>query len=282
MYCQHCGTQLSDNANFCQSCGTRVDSNRYTIPSTEAHFNSNTYKGHGTHKKSGTLVVILCMFAAVIGICLIGTLGKTSSSDTAANAEPTTEASESTTHTTSAAEPSCSPYLEDNIVDEPSEVGTKENPYTDGMYKVGTDLPAGEYLFMADNNTSGYVCVSSDSNQDDILENENFECSFFVSVRNGQYLQAKRCIFVIASDYFLTINEDGSFGEGMYRVGIDIPAGEYKLSSSSSYSSSYYCIYDNSEVPFHIQNNDNFDGSSYVTVEDGEYLLIKGCSAVPA
>lgn len=156
-------------------------------------------------------------------------------------------------------------------------MGTPENPYMPGMYKVGSDLPAGEYCFVASGGT-GYACVSEDSNQDDILENEMFEHTWFVTVSDGQYLETSRCGFVVAEDVVLNIEPDGSFEEGMYRVGIDIPAGEYKLTTDDS---GYYCIYKNSVPPFDIVSNDIFDGSSYVTVKNGQYLMTSGCIAVP-
>ena len=156
-------------------------------------------------------------------------------------------------------------------------MGTTENPYLPGMYKVGSDLPAGEYCFVATGG-SGYGCVSKDSNQNDILENEMFEHTWFVTVSDGQYLEASRCAFVVAADVVLNIEPDGSFEEGMYRVGIDIPAGEYKLTTDDS---GYYCIYKDSVPPFDIVSNDLFDGSSYVTVKDGQYLMTSYCIAVP-
>lgn len=156
-------------------------------------------------------------------------------------------------------------------------MGTPENPYMPGMYKVGSDLPAGEYCFVASGG-SGYACVSEDSNQDDILENEMFEHTWFVTVSDGQYLEASRCGFVVAAEVVLNVKPDGSFEEGMYRVGIDIPAGEYKLTTDDS---GYYCIYKNSVPPFDIVSNDIFDGSSYVTVKNGQYLMTSDCIAVP-
>lgn len=161
----------------------------------------------------------------------------------------------------------------------PAEKGSKENPYKAGMYKVGSELPAGEYLFFSSGSQRAYVCISSDSNQDNIIENENFSNSLFITVADGQYLQAKRCYFVKASDYTVAINDDGSFGEGMYRVGIDIPAGEYKLTAGED--RAYWCLYSSSNIPFDIDDNDNFEGSAYVTVHQGQYLIIKRCTAKP-
>ena len=169
---------------------------------------------------------------------------------------------------------------ETTVSTEPPALGTIDNPYYSGMYKVGTDLPAGEYLFTATGSYRAYVCASTDSNQDDIIENENFNGSFFMTVKDGQYLEASRCQFVLASEATVEINQDGSFGEGMYRVGIDIPAGEYKLTADSD-TWGYWCIYNNTKTPFDIVNNDNFDNSTYVTVRKGQYLQLSRCTAKP-
>lgn len=156
--------------------------------------------------------------------------------------------------------------------------GTKENPYLEGMYKVGADIPAGEYLFVITDTSGGYVCVSADSNKDDIIENEIVELCWFATVEDGQYLEVRDCAFVHADRATLNINADGSFNSGMYRVGIDIPAGEYKLTAEDD---GYWCIYKNSELPLDIVSNDLFESSAYVTVKEGQYLKTSDCIAVP-
>jgi hypothetical protein len=65
----------------------------------------------------------------------------------------------------------------------------------------------------------------------------------------------------------------------MYRAGRDIPAGEYKLTCDDGMG--YYCIYNDTNAPFDIVNNDLFDSSAYVTVKDGQYLVLSRCTAVP-
>lgn len=156
--------------------------------------------------------------------------------------------------------------------------GTKENPYLEGMYKVGSDIPAGEYLFVITGTSGGYVCVSADSNKDDIIENEIVELCWFATVEDGQYLEVRDCAFLHADRATLNINADGSFNSGMYRVGIDIPAGEYKLTTDDT---GYWCIYKSSELPLDIVNNDLFQKNSYVTVKEGQYLKTSDCIAVP-
>ena len=163
----------------------------------------------------------------------------------------------------------------------------KEHPqtveYGEGMYKVGIDLPAGEYILVCNDNKirMGYMCVSSDSNQDDIIINEIFDTHHYVTVENGQYLELTRCIAVSAAENSLVIKDPDNIGEGMYMVGRDIPAGEYKLTAIQDAVSAYSCIYDNSTAERDIVSNDIITNNSYVTVSEGQYLLFTDCTASP-
>ena len=141
-----------------------------------------------------------------------------------------------------------------------------------GMYKIGTDLDAGEYIVFASAGT-GYFCVSKDSNQTDIIYNDNFEYNSIITVYDGEYLDLTRCYAIPYSDY-PDVEIDKT---GMFKVGIHIPAGEYKLDSKGEYG--YYCIYPDSRQK-DIIANDNFEGQTYVTVSDGQYLELVRCSFV--
>ncbi|MDY3997517.1 MAG: peptidoglycan-binding domain-containing protein [Blautia sp.] len=145
-----------------------------------------------------------------------------------------------------------------------------DNEYKSGMYKVGVDIPSGEYILFAENGT-GYFAVSIDSNQNDILFNDNFGYNSIVTVEEGEYFDLSRCYAVPFSD---DINIDTS-GTGMFKVGTHIPAGEYKLEAGSE--RGYYCIYSDSRHD-DIVANDNFDGQTYVTVSKGQYLQLMECS----
>lgn len=64
----------------------------------------------------------------------------------------------------------------------------------EGMYRVGSDIPAGEYRLTAEAGTPGYWKVTASSNPDaDIIGNDNFENSAYVTVADGQYLTLNRC-----------------------------------------------------------------------------------------
>lgn len=141
--------------------------------------------------------------------------------------------------------------------------------YTFSESKIGRDMPAGEYIVFASGG-SGYFCVSSDSNQDDILFNDNFEYNSIITVNDGEYLELSRC-------YAIPVEENPEVeltGEGMFKVGTHIPAGEYKVDSGNDMG--YYCIYSDSRQS-DIIANDNFKGQNYVTVSDGQYLVLSRC-----
>ncbi len=145
--------------------------------------------------------------------------------------------------------------------------------YAGGVYKVGVDIPAGEYVLFADDSGAGYFSVSADSNQSDILFNDNFEYNSIITVNDGEYLDMSRCYAVPISE-----NPDVDIsGAGMFLVGMHIPAGEYKLDSGGD--NGYYCIYSSSRQD-DIVVNGIFEGQNYVSVSDGQYLVLSRCSIV--
>lgn len=152
-----------------------------------------------------------------------------------------------------------------NAATAPKEIKT----YPAGQYKVGTDIEAGEYVLFAKGGM-GYFCISSDSNGDDIIQNDNFDYNSIVTVTDGQYLELVRCKAEPIDD----ADEIALTATGMFKVGTHIPAGEYKLIADGGLG--YYCIYDSSTHENIISNN-NFDNTQYVTVSDGQYLVLVRC-----
>ena len=148
-----------------------------------------------------------------------------------------------------------------------------EHIFEAGMYKVGMDIEAGEYIIFSNEGNSGYFCLSRDSNADDIITNDNFEYNSILTINDGEYLELSRCYAVPFDD----VQDLDTIGhDGMFKVGVHIPAGEYKLSVSAGESSGYCCVYNNSRRE-NIEYNNNFDKNQYVTVKNGQYLLINRC-----
>lgn len=149
-----------------------------------------------------------------------------------------------------------------------------------GMYKVGSDLPSGEYLIQPQGDAA-YYAVSTDSSGslNSIITNDLLGgCSVYVTVRDGQYLTVQFAKFTEADKY--EAKPANPIKQGMYRVGRDISAGEYKVTSSGM--ASYCAVQKDSynTLGSIISNDALFEGAKYVTVRDGQYLLIKDCTAV--
>lgn len=163
----------------------------------------------------------------------------------------------------------------------PTEAPTESvKAYRNGTFKVGTDIEPGEYMLFATSG-SGYLCVSSDANKDDIIYNENFGNNLIATFADGEYVQLSRCMAVPFSstpDDISNLLNDYIDEGAMYKVGKNIPAGEYKLTSTTDIMG-YYCIYNNSRFE-DIIANDNFDNETYVNVSDGEYLILSRCKII--
>ena len=189
--------------------------------------------------------------------------------------DPTTETEGYTLYTCSR----CNNQYKDNYTDKlstktGSQYGIDLDCYEPGVHKVGLDIEAGEYVVLAISN-SGYFCVSSDANGDDILFNDNFEINSIITVYDGEYLELSRCIAIKSEDFYSLYTIKHDRGGVMLKVGIDIPAGEYKLLCESDISG-YYCIYPDSRHD-DILNNNNFENSAYVEVKEGQYLILSRC-----
>ena len=66
---------------------------------------------------------------------------------------------------------------------------------------------------------------------------------------------------------------------GQYVVGMDLSAGDYKLTCTSDVGG-YYCISSDS-LGKEILANDYFENQAYIQVEDGQYLKLSRCIAHP-
>lgn len=206
-------------------------------------------------KRIISLKILLIAVIAVIavGCSFTGTTGDpadtTAPPETSGPVEITmpTAATETTApiHTTAPTETSAPP----------SPVGTAENPYPAGTYVVGTDITEGTYVFLPNEAAVPGNFESGDVKQD-------FYGQFFWDLRSGSTVTASNCYFFSADDYTVTQNPDGSYGPGMYRVGIDIPEGGYAITPASSDTPAvWYRFFSISEFPYH---NDYYRSESAV------------------
>lgn len=203
-----------------------------------------------------------------IGIGVIGNLGsngKDKPANVSVDQQPATEVSKT-------AEPTKAP--------EPTKEPEKKEPdiwIKAGMYKVGKDLPAGEYL-VASTSSAAYFQVTKDSSGsfDSIIANDNFDTVRYITVKDGQYIDLKNAEIAPIDKAPKLQAVDGKYISGMYKVGRDIEPGEYKVVSDGG--SAYLEVVSNSSGGFDaIVANDNFEGEKYISVKKGQYIKLNGC-----
>lgn len=238
-------------------------------------------------KKLKTILIVLAV------IVVIGIIGSSSEEDN--NSAPTTSpvateqpttAPETSTESTQepTVEPTTEPTVEPTVepTEEPTPEPTEEPKtiYESSTYKVGTDIPAGEYVIFADG-YMGYAEVSKDSTGelDSIIANENFDYNTIFTLKEGQY-------FKMTGAYAMPIEQvtelDTTKG-GMFKVGVHLPAGEYKIEvdEDSFIGYGYVEVAKKSTHNLNdIVSNDNFEGSKYITVKNGQYLKLSSAHIV--
>ncbi len=151
----------------------------------------------------------------------------------------------------------------------------KDTVIKPGTYKIGTDLPAGEYLFIAD--SMSYIEIASDSTGsfESIIANDTVTGHRYITVKDGEYLKLQGGKAYAVADAPSVVPADGLYKDGMYKVGTDIPAGEYKVVVTSSMG--YIEVSSGSRGTFdQIITNDVPTADTYITVSDGQYLTLQG------
>lgn len=148
-----------------------------------------------------------------------------------------------------------------------------------GTYKVGTDLKAGEYLVKTDS-PIGYIEVAKDSTG--ALGSIIFNATptqgshIYVTVQDGQYFKVDGSKFYSVADAPSVIPQDGIYKDGQFKVGTDIPAGEYKYVLDSESGIGYIEVSKNSSHDIGtIVTNETPQADGYITVTDGQYLTLQ-------
>jgi len=150
-----------------------------------------------------------------------------------------------------------------------------------GMYKVGSEIAAGEYVVEA-TGSLGYYQISSDSTGEfeSIIVNDSLNRGEFgyAIVQSGDYIQLQNCRMYLSAEKTIRPADLSKIPSSTYKIGKDLPAGEYKLTARRQLS-----YWERSRNPrasaFGIIANDNIENSAYVRVFEGEYFKITGIEA---
>ncbi|MPN57583.1 hypothetical protein SDC9_205277 [bioreactor metagenome] len=97
----------------------------------------------------------------------------------------------------------------------------------------------------------------------------------YVTVSAGQYLTVSGGNIYAAKDAPKVSATDGKYPEGCYKIGTDIAAGEYKVVKDDSLCS-MTVTKDSTKLSSSIVSIKIVDSENYITVKDGQYLLVSG------
>lgn len=163
------------------------------------------------------------------------------------------------------------------ISEAPEVKKTEDGAYPEGIYNVGVQLPAGEYVCKGDY-ISLETFVDLTGEYDSNLGYSSGAKSAIITVDEGQYIKS-----VWGDIYPIELTEDlkskdGVYLDGMYKVGFHMPAGTYKLKADAN--SAYAQIYNDS---YQSRREDELaiaEPETTFTVKDGQYVRISGGEAV--
>jgi fibronectin type 3 domain-containing protein len=157
--------------------------------------------------------------------------------------------------------------------------------YGTGMYKVGTDIPAGEYLLVAtDVNNAFYFSSSQASDNEYYWNGAGIPApTLYATLTTGEYASFEYLkAYPIASAPKVGVNADGTFVPGQYKVGRDIPAGTYviDLQGTTNYGDLYVEM-NSYNQPESVVGWDSYRGRIYVTLALGQYFTFDMGTAYP-
>lgn len=140
---------------------------------------------------------------------------------------------------------------------------------------MGVDIPAGEYRIFSKNNCYVECAKDSTSELESIIFNENlYYENMYVTLKDGEY-------FTMTSGIMYKLKyapklDDDEIEDGMFKAGVDIEPGEYKvvLTKSNGY---YEVSTDSRHQTESIVTNGNITTDVYITIKAGQYITLKNC-----
>lgn len=279
--CKHCGEMISDKAVKCPKCGAHLEDN-------------NSINKDKKHKKSGIsigLTIVLC------GICLIAgaTIGFLAAPGGKAkivsqnngesdqiiqsyNSDDIETMKQDKTNKKSA------DTNESNLVASDATLGFAycptdlfENILEKGSYKCGNEIKPGKYIMLGIKGCSNTM-VRTDPNTTDgaMFYSSVFEC---IDLEEGQYIDIVDWGALVPFD---ELDQNDLTKYGIFTVGKDIDAGEYKAKSGSHGADGFHGFSGYSILNSLDSTEDAVkvlltpDDQKYLTLSDGQYIVLSG------
>lgn len=150
----------------------------------------------------------------------------------------------------------------------------------EGVYAVGSDIPAGEYLVRATGSLAyAQLASNSDGDLENILVSYDFASQVYIAAQEGQYLQTRGCEFALAQSVAPYTAENGSYADGMFLVGKDIAPGSYIAQANGETLQSFVEVAQNSTGSAEsILVHQDLQAGQRASLEvfEGQYLWLAG------
>lgn len=158
----------------------------------------------------------------------------------------------------------------------------------DGVYKCGVDFQPGEYYILPIHRGGDLFNVSDSPNNFPFKSYETWQLINKLTLTEGQYVNVDFSALMVPAEQVDTANW---WKYGVYEIGKDIPAGDYRIESLSNMYESELMI-GNAEGAFQICENSPenkpivyeliLQSQMYVTLKEGQYLGIVNAKLTPA
>ncbi|MBQ2774306.1 MAG: hypothetical protein IJF40_00245 [Clostridia bacterium] len=162
--------------------------------------------------------------------------------------------------------------------------------YSEGSYRVGTDIPAGEYLVYSTSGSETALCVAY-QNADPFSEDADMRGvealnPMYFTIRVGDIIEIENGNIMLAPKGAVARpDSNGAYDDTcMYKVGKDINPGKYKFVPDSADAEYAFIVYKNSfyeDSDMVVKENLKAKGTIEITLANGQYVDFYGAKLVP-
>jgi len=155
--------------------------------------------------------------------------------------------------------------------------------FTDGTYKVGKDIVAGEYIITPSTNRDAYYAIFDENGK--YIESDLSKPRSIIHVWNNQSVKLSHADMIFAFDCQKPDISSKILPQGTYRIGIDIPANTYILRPDDDpWVYGTYEIYevysDYSGYHTKLIHQEQFDEEISVKVDDWQYFKVRNVNII--
>jgi len=154
----------------------------------------------------------------------------------------------------------------------------EEEPSTDQplTFTIGSDLPAGEYLALAQDDSPGYLLStrSRDLIVSEIIWQKHFENHTIVTIHDNEFITTNNVTLLLIDDAVVPNFIDGILQAGTYRVGIDVPPGIYTLFPKDEQVGYFRTSTSSHPIHAHVIHQQNFTEPITIALNEGDYFTM--------